>query len=279
MSPNLDSALEYAGVGWPVFPTWWTDAAGKCGCGHPPSESHSLGKHPIGKLAPKGCRSATLDPLTIASWWQQYPSANVAIATGGSARLLVIDVDPDHGGEASFAQLEREHGAFPATVEAVTPSSGRHLYLSVPGESPLPTIGAGKKLGPGIDHRCDGGYVLAPPSANFGGCYAWSVDGGEDVAAVPPWLLDRLAQGRGDGQATPPEEWLEMVTKGVGEGARNHTIAQLAGLLFQRLPDPEVAAELVACFNAVKCRPPLDARELNKTLESIAAAELKRWRP
>ncbi len=42
------------------------------------------------------------------------------------------------------------------------------------------------------------------------------------------------------------------------------------------MPDPTLAAELVACFNAVKCRPPLDSAELKRTLDSIAAREMKR---
>jgi Bifunctional DNA primase/polymerase, N-terminal len=61
---------------------------------------------------------ASLDPRTIKSWWRRWPTANVAIATGGEMRLLVVDVDPDAGGEATLAVLEREHGALPATTSA-----------------------------------------------------------------------------------------------------------------------------------------------------------------
>jgi hypothetical protein len=273
----LENALGYAAAGWPVFPIWWTDAAGQCACGKAPTGEHSLGKHPIAALAPRGCNSATIDPSTIKAWWLRYPAANIGVATGGRARLLVVDVDPEHGGEASFAQLEQEHGAFPVTVESVTPGGGRHLYLSVPDGRPLPTISGGK-LGPGIDTRGQGGYVLAPPSANFGRPYAWSVDSGEGIATAPDWLLDRLTRGGGTGQAVDPDEWLELVTEGVGNGARNHAVATLAGKLFSTSLDPEVAAELIYCFNAVKCQPPLDACELRRTIESIAAAELRKWK-
>ena len=79
-----------------------------------------------------------------------------------------------------------------------------------------------------------------------------------------------------NGQATPPEEWQQIALQGVDAGARNQTIARVAGLLFRRLPDPTLAAELVACFNQVKCRPPLEAAELKGTLDSIAAREMKR---
>jgi hypothetical protein len=60
---------------------------------------------------------AALDPRTIESWWRRWPTANIAIATGGETRLLVVDVDPDSGGEASIATLERAHSTLPPTVE------------------------------------------------------------------------------------------------------------------------------------------------------------------
>jgi hypothetical protein len=269
------AALGYARRGLPVLPLWWTDEnSGRCACGAAPGECNP-GKHPLGDLVHHGVKHATLDQRTIANWWRRYPPANVGIAGGRDFRLLVVDVDPDGGGDASLADLEREHGALPATVEATTPRGGRHLYLIVPNGRPLPTISAGK-LGPGLDHRCQGGYVAAPPSAIFGKPYAWSANGAKRFAEAPDWLLDLLARGGGNGNATPPEEWLELVTAGVDEGARNHTIAKIAGLLFRRLPDPIMAAELVACFNAVKCRPPLEAAELKRTIDSIAAKEMRR---
>ena len=60
------------------------------------------------------------------------------------------------------------------------------------------------------------------------------------------------------------------------EGARNAEIASLAGMLFRRRPDPEVAAVLVACFNQAKCKPPLEADELKAILDSIADREMRR---
>ena len=174
-----------------------------------------------------------------------------------------------------MAALEREHGAMPATAEVVTPRGGRHLYLIVPNGRPMPGNSA-SRLGEGIDTRGQGGYVLAPPSVVSGRAYTWSVDSGDRIAEAPGWLLDRLDRAGTNGQATPPEEWQQIAFQGVDAGARNQTIARVAGLLFRRLPDPTLAAELVACFNQVKCRPPLEAAELKRTLDSIAAREMKR---
>jgi len=218
---------------------------------------------------------ATLYQDQLAKWWRRWPSANVGIACGGLARLLVVDVDPDKDGETSVRALETEHGTLPETVEVITPRGGRHLYFFVRSGCPMPGNSAGK-LGPGVDTRGRGGYVVAPPSTVAGRPYVWSVDSSSQIAFAPDWLLEALAKRGGDGKATDPEEWLRLATRGVDEGGRNASVAKLAGLLFRRLPDPAVAAELVACFNHVKCRPPLEADELKRTLDSIAAREMQR---
>jgi hypothetical protein len=62
----------------------------------------------------------------------------------------------------------------------------------------------------------------------------------------------------------------------VGEGARNEAIARLAGHLLRRRIDPLVALDLVRTWNAVRCRPPLEDAEVCRTVDSIAAAELRR---
>ena len=127
-------------------------------------------------------------------------------------------------------------------------------------------------------HRYPGaaGYVLAPAQHGDRPAYTWSVDSGDRIAEAPVWLLDLLDHPGTNGHATAPEEWQAIALAGVDHGARNQTIARVAGLLFRRLPDPTLAAELVACFNRVKCRPPLEAAELKRTLNSIAAKEMRR---
>jgi hypothetical protein len=217
---------------------------------------------------------ATLAQRTIESWWRRWPNANPAVATGGAMRLLVVDIDPDKNGEASFAHLEHEHGALPPTVEVITPRAGRHLYLIVPNGRPMPSNSAGR-LGPGVDTRGDGGYVLVPPSKVGLRSYEWSVDSGDRIAMAPAWLLDILERGGGNGNATSPEVWRKLV-EGVEAGARNDSITRLAGLLLRRLPDPLVAAQLVLAFNDARCHPPLPAEEVQRTLDSIAAREMKR---
>src|SRR5262249_32971707 len=74
-----------------------------------------------------GFLDASKDAAIIEAWWQQDPNSNVAIATGTASGIFVIDVDGIDG-EAALRQLEAEHGALPASVEAIT-ARGRHVYF------------------------------------------------------------------------------------------------------------------------------------------------------
>jgi hypothetical protein len=126
-NPLLTAALDYGARGWPVFPVWWIKN-GKCACGK--ASCQHPGKHPIGKLAPKGRNSATTDPETIRRWWGQYPRANVAIATGPESGLVVVDVDPRNGGDKSFEELP---GIMPLTPTVHTGGGGEHYFFEYPG--------------------------------------------------------------------------------------------------------------------------------------------------
>src|SRR5262245_13370657 len=107
-----------------------------------------------------GCSDATRDAAQIETWWASDPDYTVAIATGHPSGIFVLDVDGDEG-ETALRQLEEAHGRLPPTVEAIT-ARGRHLYFRMPENGDVRnSVGV---LGPGLDIRGTGGYVLAPPS-------------------------------------------------------------------------------------------------------------------
>jgi hypothetical protein len=173
--------------------------------------------------------------------------------------------------EAELRKLERQYGALPPTVEAIT-ARGRHLYFEWPGRMVRNSAG---KVGPGLDVRGAGGYVLAPPSVHPSGRrYAWSVDSIDTPAAAPEWLLTVAADKPMNG-ATPPPEWRALV-KGVAEGARDCSTARLAGHLLRHHIDPLVVLDLLQCWNAARCSPPLPEKDIERIVDSIAARELKR---
>ncbi len=112
-NPRL-AALAYAARGWHVFPCH-SARAGRCSCGAPACQHP--GKHP---RTLHGLKDATTDPALITRWWQQWPDANVAVATGAVSGLVALDEDPRHGGDVSLDLLTHEHGPLPETVEALT---------------------------------------------------------------------------------------------------------------------------------------------------------------
>jgi hypothetical protein len=142
----------------------------------------------MGMLVPHGVKEATTDKETVRRWWTQRPDANVGIATGVVSGIVVLDVDPRHGGDRSLAGFECQHGLLPKTVVAITGGGGRHLFFAYPCVVVRNAIG----LAPGLDVRGDGGYVIAPPSRHeTGQLYRW-VPGQSpsDVvpAECPQWL-------------------------------------------------------------------------------------------
>jgi hypothetical protein len=197
---KLEAALHYTRAGLKIFPC-------EPGAKRPDRFTHGfkdasnllrpLGDHPRLKdfgwydfIRPDGSE------LTVT------PRDNWAIEPG-PAGCTVIDIDPKNGGDKTWAALIAKHGPI-VTREVRTPSGGRHLWFSG-------TISAvNKKLGPGIDTRYFGGYVLLPPSSVNGRPYAW---GGETVpiAPLPEWVRESLeAQDERPRRARAQKAWDEF---------------------------------------------------------------------
>lgn len=201
----------------------------------------------------------------VRGWFERRPDANIGIVTGAISGLVVLDVDPQHGGEESVERLERRRAPLPATVEALTGGGGRHLYFRHPGAE----VGNRAGLRPGLDLRGDGGYAVAPPSLHPSGRrYAWrSGRSPSDLAPAPMpfWLLDPHESRPGRSVA----DWRTLVRDGVPEGRRNSTIASLSGHLLWHGVDPEVVLELTLAWNRLRCRPPLDDGEVGQVVRNI----------
>jgi hypothetical protein len=182
-NPRLRSALDAAERGWFVLPLYHPIGQ-RCSCGKDCGKD--IGKHPRIKDWPT---TATRDPNLITRWWTQWPEANIGILTGAKSGLVVIDIDPRNGGHLTVDDLETEHGKFPATVESITGSPGRHLCYCHPGGR----LRCGTDvLGPGVDVKADGGYIVVPPSLHASGRrYEWEVSSHPDdipLAPLPEWI-------------------------------------------------------------------------------------------
>lgn len=276
----MSAALDLAALGLHVLPLHYPvgrpGSRLACSCGNPACDSPA--KHPYPQLAPKGLHNATRDPAIVARWFGHGAPYNCGIRTGQVSGIVVIDVDPRHGGGEALALLERSNGPLPPTWRFLTGGGGEHIVLRHPGGTIPNSAGL---LGPGLDVRGDGGYIVAPPSRHISGRhYAVSVDHHPDdvpLADMPAWLTAKLTAAKTHAAAaTMPETWRQLVADGVAEGRRNDAVARLAGHLLRKGVDPYVALDLVRIWNAARCRPPLTEPEVINTVELIAARECRR---
>jgi len=210
----------------------------------------------------------------IEGWYRHWPDANVAIVTGALSGLVVLDVDPAHGGDASLHRIELEAGPMDPTLESLTGGGGRHLYFRHPGPQTPNRVG----FRPGLDLRGDGGVIVAPPSIHPSGRpYRWRDGRGPEALApapMPQWLHRAIAPDP-DHPGHPPGHWRALVGAGVDEGARNTSVASLAGHLLWRSVDPDVVLELLLCWNRVRCRPALADDEVASTVASVVRSRVR----
>lgn len=211
-------------------------------------------------------------PETIRAWWADHPADNLGIRTGGG--LIVIDIDPRAGGDDVLADLEHEHGDLPATVECQTGGGGRHVYFRGPRDLPSFDLGAG------VEVKAAGRQVVAPPSVHptTGAIYAWEpghAPGDVELAQLPAWVSAGREERRERPSRTPASEWVALVRDGLSDGERNNGIARLVGHLLAKDVHVHLVAELAHLVNG-RNRPPLEAREVDQVLESIAGREVRR---
>jgi bifunctional DNA primase/polymerase-like protein/SLOG family YspA-like protein len=175
----LAAALGYAKRGWPVFllgrskrPLANCIACTDAGSAHDPQACRCLTCH--------GFYAATTDADRLTAMCRAAPRGMLALRTGTAAGVVVVDIDPDHGGRLDPALM-------PETACVATGSGGWHLYYRHPGPA-VPCSQA--RLGEGIDVRGDGGYVVLPPSAHprTGRPYRWV--GARPMVEMPPPLIE-----------------------------------------------------------------------------------------
>jgi putative DNA primase/helicase len=210
-------------------------------------------KEPLGELVPRGVLNATTKPDLIRRWWVAHPDANVGIACGPSG-LIVVDCDVKNGvdGIESWRDLDI-HGE---TWVCETPSKGLHLYYAADGHE---VRNSASRVGPGIDIRAQGGYVVAPPSTTPAGDYGWALDcrpNERELLPVPEALLALL----------------DVAKPRATQGNRNDTLTSLAGAMRRKGMGQEAIEAALAIENA-KCQPPLPASEVAKIAASVARYE------
>ncbi|MFE9645436.1 bifunctional DNA primase/polymerase [Streptomyces sp. NPDC006365] len=142
-----------------------------------------------------GVYDASTEPERIRELFAAAPWATgYGIACGLEPHHLIgIDLDTKSGTDSSAALRElalRHLFTIPETVVVLTPSGGRHLWLSGPPDVVVPNSAG--RLAPGIDIRGAGGYLVGPGSRSAHGVYR-TAPGTSHLAPAPcPRALLRL---------------------------------------------------------------------------------------
>lgn len=208
----LDAAYRYVERLGPVFPCKpWPD------------------KSPY---TDNGFKDASRDPNVIAAWWRRWPDALIGLPTGTPIDRVVLDIDMKGGvnGWATLARLESTPIP-PAVPTVITASGGAHLYFARPEGGLRNTAGKrGRGIGPGLDWRGDGGYVILPSP---GSGYRWSTFhfGNCRPLPVPAALLPKIrVAARNDRPIRPtPRIGLSPYGEAVLDRAGRAIIAAPAG--------------------------------------------------
>jgi hypothetical protein len=196
-TPALAHALAAAERGFPVLPL-------------SPTKLPALRSPHHGDAVPALCRGecgrpghgvhdATTDPGAVRALFAAAPGATgYGVACGRPPHHLIgIDLDTTGPGDSVADSLSalrdlavRYLFTVPETVTVLTPSGGRHLWLTGPADIPVPNSAG--RLAPGIDVRGSGGYLVGPGSVSVRGAYRLAPGTAALTPAPCPRALLRL---------------------------------------------------------------------------------------
>ena len=192
--------------------------------------------------------AATRDYGIINTWWTTNPQYNIGIYTGkyqqGDEALIVIDVDTKQGGKGddTLLALELEGYDVPDTYVQITPTGGRHVVLRT-----RQAVRSGASvLGPNLDIRSSGGYIVGAGSVTDRGTYR-ACHVAQGVVQAPDWVSERC--------------------KALPEKTAAHDV--------QLVHKPDVTTALIRAFEFLQQTPPAIQGEGGDTRTYHIAARLK----
>ena len=280
----LAHALSAAEHGLPVIPLSATKLPALRSPHH--GEPRSSGCRGACGRPGHGVHDATTDPAAVRALFAAAPWATgYGIACGHPPHHLIgVDLDIDAAGRtdsvAALQQLALQHlFTIPPTVTVLTPSGGRHIWLSGPPGVTVPNSAG--RLAPGIDIRGAGGYLVGPGSVTAHGAYRLVPGTGTlPPAPCPSALLHLLTP-----PASPPRHQdgrpgqghgLIRFVLAAGEGQRNTRLFWAACRAYEHgfgdalaealtraavrtgLPEHEARATIASAarLTATRCEPP-----------------------
>ncbi len=202
-------------------------------------------------------------PVEIAAWNRITEPHNWALVLGQASFVVVIDVDPRHGGDETIKKYP-----MPLTFTVRTPGGGHHYYFAGPREGCRSQLAFDQ----GIEIKGDGNLVLIPPSSKNGVKYE-IVEGTENLppAPLPAWAQARPAKAAG------VSTWRDAFGA-VPKGKQHTQLVSLCGYIAKTFPD-ELWPAIPEILWAIARRYPQDAHnpwtqaDMVAIAESICAAE------
>ena len=259
---NVDLALSMLSYGFSLVPVH-KPIKGQCSCGKPNCPSPA--KHPYPS---KWQEVTSKQPEAIKAWWQAFKSPNAGVVTGKASGVVVLDIDPRHGGMDTLDDLQVRHGKLPESATVETGSGGFHYYFRDPSGLKNGTNIGGK----GVDFRGDNGFVVAPGSQHASGRdYDWYDEQTPDsvgFAPLPRWIYDLVYK--------PPVKQVEISREGtkVSEGGRNVFLAGLAGAIRNRGCGYRTILACLIEANLECCIPPLKDEEIIIISKSVSKYQI-----
>lgn len=217
------------------------------------------------------------NPDSAREVWRKFPDYNIGIVCGAPSHgLLVLDFDIDEqrdkDGYATLRAWEKAQGDLPETSVAITGSGGMHYLYRTDRNSIKPSANA--ELG--VDVRCDGSYIVAPPSIHpNGNRYEWQ-DHPEDVpiATATGTVYDFLdhVQRNGGQDETPKDNGKFKLPEKITE-KRNITLHRYASHLRAIGRSDAEILNTVMGANFTRCVPPMDEKEVRTIVRSACKYE------
>lgn len=196
-------------------------------------------------------------PSQVKYWFNKFPDANVGFKTGFVSGILVLDNDG-----VEVTEL------IPITPISTSRPGHFHYYFKNPDFYVPPSV---SEVGEHLDIRCDGGFIVAPPSKHFDkktgvqdGEYTWLEGLSPDdipFAECPSWLITKLKETI-NSEPTDISGWV-----GSEEGSRDKRLYRVACSLLGRGEKTQAVFDILIGLNTT-FKPPLEEKIVLEKLKS-----------
>ena len=207
---------------------------------------------------------ASIDPIQIDKWDEEYPNANCAsVAQGKIGGIWFFEVDND----TVIPRMEADTGqSLPSTTTVKSSPKRGHIYF----KQSLASISMGN-LAQGFvkngdwSARVNNTYCVSPGSIHpKGGTY--DLISNEEIVEAPQFLIDWMTSQKIDKKKIIEDDGVSFFT----EGRRNDFLTSVGGGLRHAGLDYEGILAGLLRVNELRCRPPLPESEVQTIAASCA---------